>query len=111
MDFETQVLDTLDRLENKIGDLVEWKAGLKPICEMRAKEIAAMSAKINGNGNKGIVRRLDAVEEVAVTIRRVWIALLIAGALAVASFISQLYQEADNPHGNNEEIHDTNPVH
>jgi len=104
MEFETQVLETLHRLEEKITAVAEWKAGVEPRCSYHRDQINQMKSKLYGNGNKGIERRLDAVEDVACTIRKVWIALLIAGALAIASFISQLYQEADNAHGIHEDV-------
>ena len=110
MDFETQVLDTLTILNEKIDAVLQWKAGQEPRCRYHKEQITAIKAKIYGNGNKGIERRLDSVEDVARTIRKLWIAMFIAGMVALMSFISQLYQKADNTHGNNEEIHVTNPV-
>jgi len=97
MDFETQVLDNLSNITLKLDELIKWKAGQQPVCDQRGKEIDALEAILYGNGDKGVVRRLDSVEDTTKTIRKLWLALIVAGLLGVAGFAMGLFQKADNP--------------
>jgi hypothetical protein len=97
MDFETQVIEKLDHLTVKVDQVQLAQASMKPVIERHTEQIDTVKVKLFGkNGNPGMERRLDSVEDVTKSIKKVWMALIVAAMLALANFVFGLIQRADN---------------
>ena len=92
MDFETQVIEQLNAIENKLDAVTEWKAATQPVCDRHTEQIKTIKGKLFGNGDRGIERRLDTVEETTKTIRKIWVALITACLIAMGGLALQVIQ-------------------
>lgn len=93
MDFESQVLESLSTINQKLDSIGEWRAGTQPICDRHTQQITAIHGKLFGNGNKGLERRLDSVEQITRDIRKIWMALIIAGLLGLCGLAFGVYEQ------------------
>ena len=59
---ENDILEKLEQIHREIQELAEWKAGQEQICQSHRSETDDLKRALFGNGQPGLVTRVQEVE-------------------------------------------------